>query len=212
MSTLRIASPVGMSEPTSKHAASHHKERTPPPAFLKAEANIRRFLRDFVTTKLRESDHEDLADKLDEETERILLEVEDMKEMEQALRHVERSEEFDNMCERLCLSQHNARNRFRRTIEVLFNKGISWNNIVTMVTFTGHVAVFCADQNMEEQTVEVVEEADAFIHDRLLPWILEKGAWVCVCVCVCVCVRVRVCIQTVFRRCPYELYKMLMTV
>ena len=165
-----------------------------------------------MTKQLRASDHEDLAVTLEEETEEILPEKEDMKEMGDVLRQMadklneERSQEFENMCERLCLSQHNARNKFRRTIEVLFSKGISWPNIVTMVTFTGHVAVFCADQNMEEQTVEVVEEADTFMHDRLLPWILKRGGWVSVCVRACVraCVYARVCIQAVFRRCPYR--------
>ena len=200
--------------------------RTPPPLSVSGvETELRRLLRLSVAKQLRESDHEDLAVKLEEETEEILPVAEDMKEMGDELKQTvdelneESSQRFEHMCETLCLSQHNARNKFRRTIEVLFNEGISLNNnIVTMVTFTGHVAVFCADQNMEEQTVEVVEEADTFIHDKILPWLLENGGWVSVCVracvrvCVCVCVLcVGACMQAVFRNCPY-VCKMLMIV
>jgi ElaB/YqjD/DUF883 family membrane-anchored ribosome-binding protein len=155
----------------------------PPQSTLQAEAKIRRVLRGFVTTLLREGGHTSLADRLDEETEKLLAKADDMRDLGELLRQMaeklnsERSEELESMCERLCISQHNARTRFRKAIHSLFVEETSWNQIVTMITFTGHVAVYCANLNMEEQSVEVVDEADTFLHDKLLPWILERGGW-----------------------------------
>jgi ABC-type cobalt transport system substrate-binding protein len=45
------------------------------------------------------------------------------------------------------------------------------HQFVTVMAFTGHVAVHCANHNMEEQLVEVVDEAEKFLHAKQPIWI-----------------------------------------
>jgi hypothetical protein len=89
----------------------------------------------------------------------------------------DRFEELESMCERASVSQYNARSRFRRLLDSMsFSPETPWSGLVTIIAFTGHVAVHCANHNMEEQLVEVVDEADKFLREKLPPWIIARAA------------------------------------
>ena len=160
----------------------------PEPSSLKSETKIRRVSRGFATSQLRESGHLNLANRLDEETETILPYSEPMNDVGEALLPLvekvstDRFEELESMCERASVSQYNARSRFRRILDGMsFSPEATWNDLVTIIAFTGHVAVHCANLNMEEQSVEVVDEADKFLHEKLPPWIIARAVEVSSC-------------------------------
>lgn len=178
---------------TATHSASSivsggtdEKRNGPPRPQLEAEAKLRRFLRGYVATQLRRKGYCELAGIVERETTRLMPSSLDEDEVAEVLTRLadqlneERAEQFEHMCVQLNLSQTNTKRKFNTVMVNLFQEDITWGNIITLVTFTGHIATYCARYNMDEQSMEVLNEADMYLHERLLPWILEQGGWVSV--------------------------------
>lgn len=163
----------------------------PPKPQLEGEAKLRRFLRGYVSAQLRKKGYGELAAIVERETTRLMPSTLDEDEVAEVLTRMadqlneERAQQFENMCVQLNLSQTNTKKKFNKVMVNLFQEGISWGNIITLVAFTGHIATYCARYNMDEQSIEVLNEADTYLHEQLLPWILEQGGWVSCPVCVC---------------------------
>ena len=148
---------------------------------LFVQTKFRRVLRGVVTKQLKEDGHLNLADSLNEETETILPYSEPVNDVGEVLHPLiesfskNRFEELQSMCERESLSQYNARSRFRGILKRMTSNTLKTpmnvHQFVTVMAFTGHVAVHCANHNMEEQLVEVVDEAEKFLHEKQPIWI-----------------------------------------
>ena len=166
MAGIATATP---SETTSVPHGTDEERKGPPKPQLEGEAKLRRFLRGYVAAQLRRKGHCDLAVIVERETKRLMPSSLDEDEVAEVLTRMadklneERSEQFEHMCVQLNLSQTNTRRKFNKVMTNLFQENIMWGNIVTLVTFTGHIATYCARYNMDEQSIEVLNEADTYV-------------------------------------------------
>ena len=161
------------------------EERTGlPKPQLESETKLRHFLRDYVATQLRKKGHCDLAAVVERKQMRLMPSSTDEDELADKLTRLaekmtkERSGQFEHMCTQLNLSQGIDRIAFNKIMANMFKDNITWGRIITLVAFAGHIATYCARYNMDKQSIEILNEADMYLHDRLLPWMLEQSDWV----------------------------------
>jgi hypothetical protein len=89
----------------------------------------------------------------------------------------EKKEQLDEVCFDLQLNRSNLQDTFEALSGELFHDRIIWGRIVTFIAFTGALAVYCAENNLEDQVQCITEWAGSFIQTNLATWMANNGGW-----------------------------------
>ena len=118
--------------------------------------------------------------------------ISDLDHIRLALRHlaikIEQTHrsDFIAMVARLNITPESLYDSFITVSTEIFNEppshtaieSINWGRICSLFTLTGLLAVYCAQNNMEDMLGRVADWLVLFTMDRLRPWILLNGGWV----------------------------------
>ena len=101
-----------------------------------------------------------------------------------------RVEELVKKCERLRLNSGNLYGQFIGTITTLLDDGLTWGKVIVFFSFSVSYTIYLCTNEMSHLAARVGRWAAQVLQDRLVPWIVENGGWVCMisihCFIVCV--------------------------
>ena len=87
---------------------------------------------------------------------------------------------FDNMIEKLNLTEASARNTFTEiAAETFADNVVNWGRIVALFGFAGRLAVHCFDRNLNSNMVDnIVDWVTAYVDINLRNWMDSHNRWV----------------------------------
>ncbi len=74
------------------------------------------------------------------------------------------------------LNSSNIEQTYDNIMYDMFSNSINWGQIITYITFTAHMAVYCARENsLRDKVPDIVTWADRVMEERLQGWIRSQG-------------------------------------
>lgn len=88
---------------------------------------------------------------------------------------------FVNMLRSLDCQADNCSEVYAQIVESMFaDNVINWGRIAVLFAFSGHLALFCKQNGLQEASELVPLWLTSFVNRRLLKWIQNNGGWVSV--------------------------------
>ncbi len=88
----------------------------------------------------------------------------------------ERGVQFDQMLFTMNVNSSNIGQTYDNIMYEMFRDTINWGKIITYITFTAHMAVYCARNNLlRDQVPDIVTWADRVMEEQLEGWIRSQG-------------------------------------
>ncbi|XP_028406837.1 apoptosis regulator BAX-like [Dendronephthya gigantea] len=85
---------------------------------------------------------------------------------------------FVNMLRTLDCQTDNYSEVYSKIVESMFEDHvINWGRIAVLFTFSGHLALYCKQHGLQEESDLVPLWLTSFVNKRLLKWIQNIGGW-----------------------------------
>ena len=142
----------------------------------RSSVKFRRFTRAYIISQLRKHNFDTIADK------HVLLEETD--DSSQLLLHHlagnladERQRQFEDILDRLQLTNDNLSETYQTIVTEIFRDDVNWGRVLAFLVFSGSLAVYCAQQSMEERVGEVISWTEDDMQRTVSSWIMKQGGW-----------------------------------
>lgn len=139
--------------------------------------HIKELARFFIMNELRKNGYKAIANQLqpvenpNDNTHQIIRSI--AAEFEN-----ERSKQFTDIFAGLSINDSNLKQTYNTVLTELFREGVHWGKIIAFLVFSSHLAIYCAQNNMEDRVKEVVEWSELEMQTRIHDWVQERGGWV----------------------------------
>ncbi len=88
----------------------------------------------------------------------------------------EREVQFEEMLFTMILNSSNIEKTYDNMMYEMYSNSINWGKIITYITFTAHMAVYCARENsLRDKVPDIVTWADRVMEEQLQGWIRSQG-------------------------------------
>lgn len=88
----------------------------------------------------------------------------------------ERGVQFDEMLFTMNVDRSNIEQTYDNIMYEMFSNSINWGKIITYITFSAHMAVYCASNNtLRDKVPDIVTWADRVMEEQLEGWIRRQG-------------------------------------
>ena len=147
--------------------------------FSRSSTKFRRLARTYIINRLRRQGFGEIAERY---TSSECDEEED-DETHQALHRLahglaeEKRHQFEDILERLEINRDNLEGTYRDIVAEMFKDQIHWGRIIAFLVFSGSLAVYCAQNDMEDRIGDVIEWAEADVQTTVSSWVLSQGGW-----------------------------------
>ena len=138
--------------------------------------HIQEIARYYILNHLRREGFGDIADQIEPPgssnnraytvIERIINQLED-----------ERAEQFVDILTGLNIDRNNLRITYNTIVTEIFSDGVHWGRIVAFLVFSGHLAIHCARNDLEEYVPDVVSWVESEMRLRIHQWVQSQGGW-----------------------------------
>lgn len=145
----------------------------PPPVIMDTD-RCKSLARKYINTQLKRNGFSEIVDMLPRVKNPYDHVHEVLKEIADTLDE-ERSQQFDDMLRVLGMDASNMEHTYDIIIYEMFRDAINWGRIVTFITFSAHMAVYCARQEkLRHKVLDIVSWTDKEM-EKLQSWILDQG-------------------------------------
>lgn len=139
-------------------------------------SRFRHFVRRYIANHLHEKGFDDLAKRHD-----VAQDTEDGSE--RMLHHLagslaeERERQFEDILNRLDLTDDNLSDTYRVIVREMFIDGVNWGRILAFLVFSGALAVHCARENMASRVGDVIAWTEDDVEKTVSRWVARQGGW-----------------------------------
>ena len=89
----------------------------------------------------------------------------------------ERRQQFQELLNRLQITNENLRVTYDTIVTEVFKDDIHWGRIISFLVFSGALAVYCAQHNLEARVRDVITWTECEVQNNVWIWITEHGGF-----------------------------------
>ena len=89
----------------------------------------------------------------------------------------ERQRQFEDILNRLQLESGNIEETYKTITTEIFRDQINWGRILAFLIFSGALAVYCAQHDMESWVGNVISWTEDEMQRTVSAWIIQQGGW-----------------------------------
>jgi hypothetical protein len=149
----------------------------PNPKFNTMCFNCKEVARHYIVTVLRENGYTRLANQFppvrdpDQNMHRLINDVCRRVEME-------KSQQFDEIISSLTITEDSLDNIYRQLTTLIFQDGVNWGTIVTILVISSRLSLYCAQCGMQNRVWDIVEWTTDEVCDRVhTGWDMQIRDW-----------------------------------
>lgn len=146
------------------------------PSHHRSSAKFRHFARVYIVNQLRKHDFSDIAEKYavpeDEDDGSQLM----LQHMANDLAE-ERQRQFEDILNRLQLDDDTIEETYRTIVTEIFRDHINWGRVLAFLIFSGSLAVYCAQHDMEGRVGDVISWTEDEVQQTVSLWVIQQGGW-----------------------------------